>query len=99
MSGTTFAERAQTIMDRCDTLAAFTTEEGRITRLYGTPALTAARDQVAEWMTLAANVLSVPSNWSGGSVGSGYIYSGHNDNDPPNPIQLPLCLSTLVPAQ
>lgn len=36
----------------------------------------------AEWMTIAANVLSVPSNWSGGSVGSGYIYSGHNDGSP-----------------
>lgn len=36
----------------------------------------------AEWMTLAANVLSVPSNWSSGAVGSGYIYSGHNDNAP-----------------
>ena len=35
-----------------------------------------------EWMTIAANVLSVPSNWSGGSVGNGYIYSGHNDNNP-----------------
>lgn len=36
----------------------------------------------AEWMTLAQNVLSVASNWSGGAVGSGYIYSGHNDNSP-----------------
>lgn len=36
----------------------------------------------AEWMTVAANVLSVPSNWSGNAVGSGYIYSGHNDNSP-----------------
>lgn len=35
-----------------------------------------------EWMTIAANVLSVPDNWSGGSVGNGYIYSGHNDNAP-----------------
>lgn len=35
-----------------------------------------------EWMTIAANVLSVPSNWSGGSVGSGYIYSGHSDENP-----------------
>ena len=34
----------------------------------------------AEWLTIAHNVLSVDSNWSGGSVGSGYIYSGHNDN-------------------
>ena len=36
----------------------------------------------AEYLTIAHNVLSVPSNWSGGSVGSGYIYSGHNDNSP-----------------
>jgi formylglycine-generating enzyme required for sulfatase activity len=36
----------------------------------------------AEWMTIAQNVLSVPSNWSTGTVGSGYIYSGHNDNAP-----------------
>lgn len=36
----------------------------------------------AEWMTIAQNVLSVPSNWSGGAVGSGYIYSGHNDGTP-----------------
>lgn len=36
----------------------------------------------AEWLTIAQNVLSVGSNWSGGTVGSGAIYSGHNDNDP-----------------
>jgi len=36
----------------------------------------------AEWMTIAQDVLSVPSNWSGSAVGSGYIYNGHNDNDP-----------------
>ena len=40
----------------------------------------------AEWMTLAANVLSVPSNWSTNTVGSGYIYSGHNDNSPSNSL-------------
>src|SRR5665648_508893 len=40
----------------------------------------------AEWMTLAQNVLSVASNWSSGSVGSGYIYSGHNDNSPANSL-------------
>lgn len=40
----------------------------------------------AEWMTIAANVLGVASNWSGGSVGSGYIYSGHNDNTPANSL-------------
>lgn len=36
----------------------------------------------AEWMTTMHNVLNVSSNWSGGAVGSGYIYSGHNDNSP-----------------
>jgi len=36
----------------------------------------------AEWLTIAHNVLDVDSNWSGGSVGSDYIYSGHNDNSP-----------------
>lgn len=41
----------------------------------------------AEWMTIAQNVLSNPVNWSGGSVGSGYIYSGHNDNAPSKALQ------------
>ena len=36
----------------------------------------------AEFLTIAQNVLKVASNWSGGAVGSGYIYSGHNDDDP-----------------
>jgi prepilin-type N-terminal cleavage/methylation domain-containing protein len=35
-----------------------------------------------EWLTIAQNVLSVASNWSGGTVGSGSIYSGHNDGAP-----------------
>jgi len=39
-----------------------------------------------EWMTLAADVLSVKYNWSGGAVGSGFIYSGHNDNAPANSL-------------
>ena len=41
----------------------------------------------AEWMTIAQNVLSVPSNWSTGTVGSGYIYSGHNDNVPATALE------------
>lgn len=40
----------------------------------------------AEYMTIAQNVLSVASNWSTGTVGSGYIYSGHNDNQPANAL-------------
>lgn len=39
-----------------------------------------------EWMTIAANVISVNSNWSGGVVGNGYIYSGHGDNSPNNAL-------------
>jgi len=40
----------------------------------------------SEWMTLAANVLSVGGNWSSGSVGSGYFYQGHVRNYPSEPI-------------
>jgi prepilin-type N-terminal cleavage/methylation domain-containing protein len=39
-----------------------------------------------EWMTIAADVLSVRYNWSGNKVGAGYVYSGHNDNSPANPV-------------
>jgi len=35
-----------------------------------------------EWMTIVRNAELVTSNWSGGAIGSGYIYSGHNDNNP-----------------
>jgi allantoate deiminase len=37
-------------MVRCDELALFTEEPGRITRPYGTPSLSAARERVAQWM-------------------------------------------------
>jgi allantoate deiminase len=37
-------------MARCDVIAAYTSEPGRITRAYGTTALTAARDEFARWM-------------------------------------------------
>jgi hypothetical protein len=36
----------------------------------------------AEWMTIAANVANVASNWSGNAVGSGALNRGHSDNDP-----------------
>ena len=35
-----------------------------------------------EWLTIAQNIMSVPSNWSLNVVGGGYIYSGHNDGSP-----------------
>lgn len=36
-----------------------------------------------EYMTIVRNAEQVNSNWSGGSPGSGYMYSGHNDDIPP----------------
>jgi hypothetical protein len=35
-----------------------------------------------EWMTVARDAEAQASNWTGGSVGSGYLYAGHNDNSP-----------------
>ena len=35
-----------------------------------------------EWMTIARNIENVPSNWSGGTVGSGALNRGHTDNSP-----------------
>jgi hypothetical protein len=35
-----------------------------------------------EWMTVAANLANVGSNWSGGSVGAGTLRHGHGDNNP-----------------
>lgn len=39
----------------------------------------------AQWMTIGANVAGVAANWSGGLIGTGYLYSGHNDNSPGAP--------------
>lgn len=36
----------------------------------------------AQWQTIARNIEAVPSNWSGGSVGSGVLNRGHTDNSP-----------------
>ncbi len=36
----------------------------------------------AEWMTVARNAEAQAGNWSLGSVGSGYLFAGHNDNAP-----------------
>jgi formylglycine-generating enzyme required for sulfatase activity len=35
-----------------------------------------------QWLSIAHQVVSVRGNWSGGIVGDGYLYSGHNDNNP-----------------
>lgn len=40
----------------------------------------------AEWLTVAQNVMSVGSNWSGGTVGSGAMYVGHTDGAPGNTL-------------
>lgn len=39
-----------------------------------------------EWLALANDVVHVASNWTGGSVGAGAVYSGHNDSSPGNAL-------------
>lgn len=41
----------------------------------------------AEWMALAASILSTASNWSNGTIGSVNIYRGHSDSTPNNPLE------------
>ncbi len=41
----------------------------------------------AEWMTIARNAEAQTGNWTGGSVGSGYLFAGHNDNSPAQSLQ------------
>jgi hypothetical protein len=35
-----------------------------------------------QWMTIGSNVAAIAGNWTGGVVGTGYLFSGHNDNSP-----------------
>jgi allantoate deiminase len=44
---------AAAVLRRCDELAAFTEEEGRLTRRFGTPALWRAGEAVRQWMEAA----------------------------------------------
>jgi allantoate deiminase len=44
---------AARVLRRCDELAAFSEEEGRLTRRFGTPALRRAGEAVSEWMEAA----------------------------------------------
>jgi len=39
-----------------------------------------------EWMTIARNAEAQTSNWFGGSVGTNFMFSGHNDNGPSNAL-------------
>lgn len=36
----------------------------------------------SEWLVIAHNVIAQTNNWNGGIVGTGYVYSGHNDGSP-----------------
>ena len=49
----TSKQLATTVLERCDALAAFSEEDGRLTRRFATPALHAAGEAVAEWMRAA----------------------------------------------
>jgi allantoate deiminase len=46
-------DHASVVLARCDELAAFTEEPGRLTRRFGTPAWRAAGDAVGAWMRAA----------------------------------------------
>ena len=39
-----------------------------------------------EWMTIATNIMNQPANWTSGVVGTGSLYTGHNDNNPANAL-------------
>ena len=52
-STSTARSRADRITERCDLLARESAEDGKITRLYGTPELRAARDLLQGWMRAA----------------------------------------------
>ena len=39
-----------------------------------------------EYMTIVTNAAAQGSNWYGGTVGTNYMYSGHNDNAPANAL-------------
>jgi allantoate deiminase len=47
------AHYAATVLERCDALAAFTEEPGRVTRRFATPALREAGEAVGDWMEAA----------------------------------------------
>jgi prepilin-type N-terminal cleavage/methylation domain-containing protein len=40
-----------------------------------------------EWMTIARNIEGQGPNWTGGTVGSGGLWRGHTDNNPPNALE------------
>jgi formylglycine-generating enzyme required for sulfatase activity len=39
-----------------------------------------------EWLTIVRNIEQVASNWTSGIVGTGAVYSGHNDSIPGNAL-------------
>jgi allantoate deiminase len=79
-------ELARQIMERCDTLATHSMDEGRITRPYATPALLAAREQVAAWMQEAGmttrldNVGNLWGRWAREPDQRTFLIGGHIDS-------------------
>ncbi|MFW5704974.1 MAG: archaellin/type IV pilin N-terminal domain-containing protein [Nanoarchaeota archaeon] len=39
-----------------------------------------------EWLTIAKNAENIATNWNSSVVGTGFMYLGHNDNDPANSL-------------
>jgi formylglycine-generating enzyme required for sulfatase activity len=42
-----------------------------------------------EWLSIAHQAASVAANWTGGAVGTGVLFSGHNDNAPASALNAP----------
>ena len=55
-------------MERCDALAAFTEDEGALTRRFATPALRDASNAVRDWMGAAG--MSVREDAAGNVIGT-----------------------------
>lgn len=54
----------------------------RLVDEYGTQITGAIPMKYSVLVKLLRDLSSVPTNWSGNAVGSGFIYSGHSDNSP-----------------
>ena len=76
-------------MARCDRLAEFSEDPGRLTRTYGTPALRAAQSEVAGWMTAAGMTVrrdaigNLIGRWDGADATAATLLLGsHLDSVP-----------------
>lgn len=78
-------DRARQLMERSDLLATHTMGAGHINRPYATPALWAARDQIAQWMQLAGMTTHTDAvgnlfgRWAPANQEQALLFGGHFD--------------------